>query len=155
MKSIQQQKQKKTKHGITIVTASLQQKIKILKTIIRPAIEYVFIVAPFYVPDIKKLYKLLIKLTKFMCNIPKESPNILAQLPHQTFNIEVFSTLPRYVTTLNEQLTHTLNDPSPLGHIYQRILKFIANKYGGVEHLPRFKFRMCSRSPTNISLYIH
>ena len=54
----------------------------------------------------------------------------------ETFGIEAFSLLPRYATTLSK-LTHALNDPGQLGQMYQGIVKFIANKYGGVEYLPQ------------------
>ena len=101
-----------------------------------------------------KLNKPLIKLTISTCNIPKDSPYILAQLYREIFSIEAFSLLPRYATTLSKQLIQTLNDLRTLGKIYQAIVRFIVNKYGGVEHLSQLMYQACSKSQTVGSLYI-
>ena len=113
-----------------------------------------FLCCHFFCPKHQETKILLIKLTKSMGNIPKDSPNILAQLLCETFGIEAFSLLPRYAITLSKQLTWTLNDPSPLSQIYQGIVKFRANKYGGAEHLPHLLYQVCSRLPTTRSLFI-
>ena len=116
--------------------ASLHWKIKILNSIICPSIKYMHFMPPFHVPNIKKLDKLLIKLINSICDIPKHSLTSLS-IPLQTFNIEAFSLLPNYATTLYKQLTHTLNDPNPLGQIHQGTVKFIAS---GVHSLVYFAY---------------
>ena len=98
--------------------ALLQQKVKVFNKVIRPGIEYTFYATPFSIPDIHKTVKLLIKLTKSLCNLTNSTPNIFTQLPCNAFGIETFSLLPKYTTTLSEQLTQTLNDLGPLGQIY-------------------------------------
>lgn len=134
-----------------ISPASLQQKIRILNKFM--GIKYVFYDTSFSTLNIKK-DKLLIKLTKSICNIPNNSLHILAQLPRETFSIEAFSLLPRYGTRCITPLIQTINDSDSLGHIHQGIIKSIRNKCGGVEHLPQLKYKTCSRSPTTKSLYI-
>lgn len=86
--------------------------------IICPTIEYAFYAAPFLVPSIHKLDKLLIRLKNIICNIPKDSPSLLTQLPRDIFGIKGFSLLPRYATTCSEQLTQIFIDLGPLGQIY-------------------------------------
>lgn len=79
-------------------------------------------------------------------------PNIITQLPWDAFGIDAFSILPRYATTLSEQLTQTRKNPNPLGDIYQ--VKYIANKYGRIEYLPLLKYQACSKSTTTKISYI-
>lgn len=81
------------------------------------------------IPNIREHNKLLIRLTKSICNIPGDSSNILRQLLWVAFGIETLSLLPQYAITINDQLTQTLNDLDPLADIYQGIVKFIGNKY--------------------------
>jgi hypothetical protein len=60
----------KMKHqniALFLSPALLQNKIKILNTVIRPSIEYAFYATPFSTPKPMKLDKLLIKLTKSTC----------------------------------------------------------------------------------------
>jgi hypothetical protein len=54
--------------------ASLKQKIKILNTVIEPRIAYTYYAVPFSKPEIKKLDKIISKITKETCNIPKLQP---------------------------------------------------------------------------------
>jgi hypothetical protein len=64
--------------------ASLKQKIKILNTVIKPRIAYAYYAVPFSKPDIRKLDKIISKITKETCNIPKSTANILTHLPTKT-----------------------------------------------------------------------
>ena len=48
-------------------------------------------------PTSWKLDKILGKLTKEICNIPKSSANNLTHLTHKNFGIGVFSLLPDYI----------------------------------------------------------
>ena len=95
--------------ALLLSPTSLQQRIKILNTIICLGIKYAFYAIPFFVLNIHKLDKHLIKLTKSIYNILRDSPNILTQLPQDAFEIGVFSLLPQYASTLSEQVTQTLN----------------------------------------------
>lgn len=61
----------------------------------------------------QKLDKILVKLTKSICNILQSCPNILTHLSRQVFGIEVFSPLPRYATMLRETLTQMLTAQGP------------------------------------------
>ena len=98
--------------------ASLTQKIKILNTVIKPRIAYAYYEVPFSKPDIKKLDKILSKLTKGICRIPKSTANILTHLPHEKFSINATSRLQDYVRCIGQPLIQALNDPGQLGTIY-------------------------------------
>ena len=91
--------------------ASLTQKIKILNTVIKPHIAYAYYAVPFSKPDIKKLDKIISKLTKEICNIPKSTANILTHLPHDNFGINATSLLLDYIRCIGQQLIQTLNAP--------------------------------------------
>ena len=134
--------------------ASLKQKIKILNTVIKPRIAYAYYAVPFLKPDIKKLDKIISKITKETCNIPKSTANILTHLPHDNFGINMTSLLPDYVHCIGQQLIQALNDPGQLGTIYQGLTKYISAKYGGSLHLPKLKQQACSRSPIARTLFL-
>ena len=134
--------------------ASLTQKIKILNTVIKPRIAYVYYAIPFSKLDIKKLDKIISKLTKEICKIPKSTANILTHLPHKHFGINVTSLLPDYIRCIGQQLIQALNDPGHLGTIYQGLTKHIAAKYGGARHLPKLKQQACVRSPIARTLFL-
>ena len=119
--------------------ASFTQKIKILNTVIKPRIAYAYYAVPFSKPDIKKLDKILSKLTKDICHISKSTANILTHLPHENFGINATSLLPDYVRCIGQQLLQALNDPGQLGTIYQGLTKHLTAKYGGSLHLPKLK----------------
>ena len=60
--------------------ASLKQKIKILNTVIKPRIAYVYYAVHFSKLDIKILDKIISSITKTSCNIPKSTANIFTHL---------------------------------------------------------------------------
>lgn len=78
------------------------------------AIKYTFYIAPFLVSDIHKFDKLFIHLTKSICNIPQDSPNIFTQLPKAYLELRPIPSLERYATTLSEQPTQAFYN---LGHL--------------------------------------
>ena len=134
--------------------ASLKQKIKILNTVIKPRIAYAYYAVPFSKPDIKKLDKIISKITKEACKIPKSTANILTHLSHENFGINATSLLPDYIHCIGQQLLHALNDQGQLGTIYQGLTKYITARYGGSLHLPKLKQQACSRSPIARTLYL-
>jgi hypothetical protein len=69
----------------------MKQKINMADTIIRVGIAYSFYAVPYSIPAIKKLDKKIIALHKTICGLPKSTPNIATQLPHDLFGIEAFS----------------------------------------------------------------
>ena len=148
------QKTKQQSKLLTLSPASLKQKIKILNTLIKPRIAYAYYTVPFSKPDIKKLDKIISKLTKDICHIPKSSVNILTQLPHENFGINVTSLLPEYIHCYGQQLIQALNDPSQLGNIYQGLAKYISTKYRGSLHLLKLKQQACIRSPIARTLFL-
>lgn len=89
---------------------------------------------PLLQPNIKKLDKLLNKLTKEICNIFKSTTNILTHLNNKDFNINTTS-LPNYLHCIRQNFIQVLNDPRQLETIYQGITKHIIAKYGGSPHL--------------------
>ena len=153
-KEITLQKTKQQSKLLTLSPASLKQKIKILNTVIKPRIAYAYYAVPFSKPDIKKLDKIICKLTKDICHIPKSSANILTQLSHKNFGINVTSLLPDYIHCIGQQLIQALNDPGQLGNIYQGLAKYISAKYGGSLHLPKLKQQACTRSPIARTLFL-
>ena len=134
--------------------ARLTQKIKILNTIIKSRIAYVYYTIPFSKPDIKKLNKIISKLTKEICHMPKSTTNFLTQIPHDNFGINATSLIPDYIRCIGQQLIQALNDPGQLGTIYQGLAKHIAAKYGGSLHLPKLNQQACVRSPIARSLFL-
>jgi hypothetical protein len=54
--------------------------------------------------DILKLDKKIIALQKTICGLPKSTPNIIIQLPHEFFGINAFSLKITYLTCIVEQL---------------------------------------------------
>ena len=74
------QKTKQQNKLLSLSPASLKQKIKILNTVIKSRIAYVYYAVPFSKSDITKLDKIIGKLTKEIYNIPKSSANILTHL---------------------------------------------------------------------------
>jgi hypothetical protein len=118
-----------------------------------PMYSILFYDAPFSIPCIRKIDKIILKLTKSICNLIQSTNQHLYPTTHR----EIWhqnSLLPRYVTTISEQFTQTLNNHGTLGRIYQDLVKFIITKYGGVEHLPVLDCQICSRSPTAHNLYL-
>ena len=135
-KEITIKKVKQQSQLLTNSPANLTQKIKILNIVIKPRIAYAYYTILFSKLDIKKLNKIISKLTKEICNIPKSTANILIHLPHENFGINTISLLPDYIRCIGQQLIQALNDQWQLGIIYQGLTKHIAAKYGGFFHLP-------------------
>lgn len=88
---------KKIKQQIQLLInspANFTQKLKNLIIVMKPRIAYAYYAVSFSKPDIKKLHKIINKLTKKNCNIPKSTTNILTHLPHHNFGINAtFSSL--------------------------------------------------------------
>ena len=91
---------------LTLSPASLKKKIKILNAVIKPSIAYAYYVVPFSKLDIMKLERLINKLTKEICNIPKNTANILTHLPHEIFSISITSR-PTRLHILHRPTTNT------------------------------------------------
>ena len=127
--------------------ATLTQKTKILNTVIKPWISYAYYAVPFSKPDIKKWDKIISKLTKEICKMPKITANILTHLTHKHFGINATPLLPDYIRCIWQQLVQVFNVPGHLGIIYQRLTKHIAAKFGGARRLPKLKQQACVRSP--------
>lgn len=128
-KSSCSKKIKNSKHSLTTIAHINTIKYKDPQHNYLPKhIKDAFYAAPFSIPNIKKLDKLLINLTKSICNIPKYSPDILARLPHKTFGSESLCLLPIYVITLSKHLTHTLNDLGRLCQIYHGIFEIYSQQ---------------------------
>ena len=134
--------------------ATIKQKIKMVDTVIRAGIAYSFYAVPYSLPAIIKLDKKIIAIQKKICGLPKCTPNIVTQLPHNMFGIEVFSLKNAYLRCIGEQLRNALNDKGRLGIIYRGITHFILAKHGGVENIPRIKHQDCIRSPTTRTLFL-
>jgi hypothetical protein len=125
-----------------------------LNTVLRPGVQYSFHAAPFSIPDIKKLDKKLISLTKKVYGLPQSTPNIAVQLPYEMFGMQATSFLTSYARTLGDQLTQALNDKGQLGKIYKGLVQNIIAKNGGATTLLRMTKQACHRSPTLRTLYI-
>ena len=90
---------------------SLAQKIKILNIVIKTRIAYAYYIVIFFKPDIEKLDKIISKLTKEICNIPKNTANILTHIPYKIFGINATSLLPDYIQCIGQQLVQAFNNP--------------------------------------------
>ena len=134
LKKVQQQSQLLINSPTNLI-----QKIKILNAVIKPRIAYAYYVVPFSKLHIKKLDKIINKLKKEICHIPKSTANSLSHLPHDNFGMNATSLLPDYIRCIGQQLIQALNNLGQLGTIYQGLAKHRAAKYGGSVHLPKLK----------------
>ena len=134
--------------------ATIKQKIKMVDTVIRAGIAYSFYAVPYSLPAIKKLDKKIIAIQKKNCGLPKCTPNIVTQLPHDMFGIEAFSLKNAYLRCIDEQLRNALNDKGRLGIIYRGLTHFILAKHGGAENIPKIKHQDCTRSPTTRTFFL-
>ena len=82
------QKIKQQSQLLTNSPASLPQEIKILNIVIKPRITYAYYVVPFSKPYMRILDQIIRKSTKEICNIPKNTTNILTHLPNENFSID-------------------------------------------------------------------
>ena len=133
---------------------TIKQKINMVDIVIRARIAYNFYAVPYSLPAIKKLDKKIIAIQKKICGLPKCTPNIVKQLPHDMFGIEAFSLKNTYLRCIGEQLQNALNDKGRFGIIYRGLTHFILAKYGGAEKIPRIKHQDCIRSPTTRMLFL-
>jgi hypothetical protein len=134
--------------------ATIKQKINIADIVIRAGIAYSFYAGPYSILAIKKLDKKIIALYKTICGLPKNTPNIATQLPHDLFRIEVFSLQNAYLRCIGEHLQNALNDKVRLGKIYYGLRQFILAKFGGSKEITRIKYHHCVRSPITITLFL-
>jgi hypothetical protein len=88
-------------------------------TVIRPGIAYNFYVVPYSMPNITKLDKKIIGLQKTICGLPRSTPNITIQLPHDQYGLDAHSLKTEYLTCIGKQLRNALNDLGRLGTIYK------------------------------------
>lgn len=101
----------KTKNQIknaNILANHHEKQIHILNTLMNPRIAYTYYVVPFSNPNIRKLDKLLSKLTKEICNLPKSTANILTRRSHKDFGIKY-----NFPTNILCPLHRTTTNPSP------------------------------------------
>jgi hypothetical protein len=84
--------------------ATLKQKLKIVDTVIRPGIAYSFYAVPYSMPNITKLGKKIIGLQKTICGLPRSTPNITIQLPHDQYGLDAHSLKTEYLTCIGKQL---------------------------------------------------
>jgi hypothetical protein len=90
--------------------ATMKQKIHMTDSVIRAGIAYGFYTVAFSLPTLNKLDKILIRLQKDICGLPKFSPNVMIQLPHTMFGLEAFSLRNAYLRCRGEQLREALNN---------------------------------------------
>ena len=132
----------------------MKQKINMADTIIRAGIAYNFYAVSYSIPAIKKLDKKNLALHKIIYGLPKSTPNIATQLPHDLFGIEAFSLQNAYLRCIGEQLQNALNDKGRLGKIYYSLTQFILAKFGGSKEIIRIKYHHCIRSPITRTLFL-
>jgi hypothetical protein len=123
-------------------------------TVIRPGIAYSFYAVPYSMPNITKLDKKIIGLQKTICGLPKSTPIITTQLPHDQYGLDAHSLKTKYLTCIGKQLHNVLNDPSRLGTIYKGLISYILAKYGGSQLLLLLNKEACLHSPTSRILYL-
>ena len=78
-------------HLLKTSPTTMKQKIHMTDSVIRAGVAYGFYIVAFSLPTINKLDKILIRLQKDICGLPKSSSNIMTQLPHNMFGLEAFS----------------------------------------------------------------
>ena len=100
------------------------------------------------------MIKEIIVLYKTICGLPKCTPNIATQLPHDLFGIEAFSLQNAYLHCIGEQLQNALNDKGRFGKIYYGLIQFILAKFWGSKEVMRIKYHHCIRSPITKTLFL-
>ena len=90
--------------------ATIKKKINMVDTRIRAVIAYSFYAIPYSLPGIRKLGKYIIAIPKRICGLPKCTPNIVTQLPHDMFGIQACSLHNAYLRCIGQQLRNVLND---------------------------------------------
>ena len=131
----------------------MKQKIYITEIVIQAGIAYGLYAVPFSLPTIHKLDKLLIRLQKSICGLPKSAPNVTTQLPHNLFGLNAFALTQTYFRCIEKQLRDALNDPGILGSIYQGLTNYIFSLYGGSRN-PTIPTAACLHSPITRSIYL-
>ena len=76
--------------------------------VIRARIAYSIYIVRYSLHAIIKLDKKIIVIQKKICGLPKCTPNIVIQLPHDMFGIEAFSLKNTYLRCIGEQLHNAL-----------------------------------------------
>ena len=104
-------------------------------------------------PTIHKLDKLLIRLQKSICGLPRSASNVTTQLPHNLFGLNAFSLTQAYLRCIGEQLRDALNDPGKLGNIYQGLTNYIFSLHGGSKN-SKIPAAACLHSPTTRTIYL-
>jgi hypothetical protein len=134
--------------------ATMKQKIHMTDSVIRAGIAYGFYTVAFSLPTLNKLDKILIRLQKDICGLPKSSPIVMIQLPHTMFGLEAFSLRNAYLCCIGEQLREALNDTGRLGTIYQGLTNYIFAKNGGTQNILRITKNACVHSPITRTLFL-
>ena len=123
-------------------------------TVIRSGIAYGFYSVAILLPTLNKLDKIIIRLHKSICGLPRSTPNVMTQVPHNMFGLEAFSLSNTCLRCIGEQLQDALNDTSRLGTIYQGLINYIFAKNGRAQNIPRITKQACVRSPISHTLYL-
>jgi hypothetical protein len=134
--------------------ATMKQKIHMTDSVIRVGIAYGFYTVAYSMPTINKLDKILIRLHKSICGMPKSTPNIMTQLPQNMFGLEAFSLRNAYLHCIGKNLRDALNDSSRLGIIFQGLTNYIFAKNGGAQNIPRITQQACVRSLTTRTIFL-
>ena len=127
---------------------TIKQKINMVDKVIRAGIAYSFYIVPYSLPGIRKLGKYIIAIPKRICGLPKCTPNIVTQLPHDMFSIQACSLQNAYPRCIWQQLRNVLNDKGRFGIIYKGLPHFILAKHGGAATIPRIKHQHCIYPPS-------
>jgi hypothetical protein len=134
--------------------ATMKQKIHMTDSVIRAGIAYGFYTVAYSMPTINKLDKILIRLHKSICGLPRSTSNIITQLPQNMFGLEAFSLRNTYLRCIGENLRNALNDTGRLGIIYQGLTNYIFAKNGGAQNIPRITKQACVRSPITRTIFL-
>jgi hypothetical protein len=134
--------------------ATMKQKIHMTDSVIRTGIAYGSYIVAYSMPTINKLDKILIRLQKSICGMPKSTPDILTQLPQNMFGLEAFSLRNAYLRCISENLRNALNDIGRLGVIFQGLTNYIFAKNGGAQNIPRIIQQACVRSPITHTIFL-
>ena len=119
----------------------------------RSGIAFAYYAVPFSKANVKKLDKILSKLTKEIYNIPKITTNILTHLSNNDFGIITTSLSPDYINNKGQQQVYALNDSWQLGIIHQGLTKYISVVYGESLHLLELKHQAWSKPPIVRTLF--
>ena len=110
-------------------------KINMANIIIRVGVAYSFCIVPYSLATIKRMNRRVIAMHWIIRGLPKSMSNVVTQLPHDMFGIEIFSQNNVYIICIGEQLINALNDKGRFMRLYKGLIQHVLASHEGAQYL--------------------